>query len=57
MSIVSLAKITTNREQKSVSLETKQTKVVVFFLLFFFVFVFFLLYFILFWRGNVGEEI
>ena len=54
MSIVSLAKITTNREQKSVSLETKQTKVVFFF---FFVFVFFLLYFILFWRGNVGEEI
>ena len=54
MSIVSLAKITTNREQKSVSLETKQTKVVV---VFFFFFVFFLLYFILFWRGNVGEEI
>ena len=52
MSIVSLAKITTNREQKSVSLETKQTKVVVFFFFFFF-----LLYFILFWRGNVGEEI
>ena len=54
MSIVSLAKITTNREQKSVSLETKQTKVL--FIIFFF-FVFFLLYFILFWRGNVGEEI
>ena len=53
MSIVSLAKITTNREQKSVSLETKQTKVL--FIIFFF-FVFFLLYFILFWRGNVGEE-
>ena len=54
MSIVSLAKITTNREQKSVSLETKQTKVL-FIIIFFFVF--FLLYFILFWRGNVGEEI
>ena len=39
MSIVSLAKITTNREQKSVSLETKQTKVlfiIIFFLSFFF---------------------
>ena len=55
MSIVSLAKITTNREQKSVSLETKQTKVL--FIIIFFFFVFFLLYFILFWRGNVGEEI
>ena len=54
MSIVSLAKITTNREQKSVSLETKQTKVL---FIYFFFFVFFLLYFILFWRGNVGEEI
>ena len=53
MSIVSLAKITTNREQKSVSLETKQTKVL--FIIIFFVF--FLLYFIFFWRGNVGEEI